>query len=90
MLTKDAQELELQTLDFSKTVDIAAPLDITWEAVLLELGPESAIGEVKPSKYAVTTAPRAAPLVVPVRSGEASGLANKAWIAAPLAPSIAP
>ena len=37
------QRLEVQQLDFSKVVDIAAPLDITWESVLLELGPESVI-----------------------------------------------
>jgi hypothetical protein len=35
--------LEVQQLDFTKHVDIAAPLDITWESVLLELGPESVI-----------------------------------------------
>src|SRR5215207_7826897 len=37
------QRLEVQQLDFTKHVDIAAPLDITWESVLLELGPESVI-----------------------------------------------
>ena len=51
MLKSDPQELELQTLDFTKTVDIAAPLDVTWEATLLELGPESRIGEGRPMPF---------------------------------------
>ena len=51
------QELEAQTLDFSKHVDIAAPLDITWESVLLELGPESAIGEGKPMPFVLEAWP---------------------------------
>ena len=34
-------ELSTQTLDFSKELDIAAPIEIAFEAVLAELGPES-------------------------------------------------
>jgi len=57
MLMSNPTELELQTLDFTKTVDIAAPLDITWESVLLELGPESAIGEGKPMPFVLEAWP---------------------------------
>ena len=34
------EQLEMQTLDYSKEVVIAAPIEITWDAVLAELGPE--------------------------------------------------
>jgi hypothetical protein len=51
------QELEVQTLDFSKQIDIAAPIDITWESVLLELGPESAIPENKPYPFVLEAWP---------------------------------
>ena len=33
-------ELEIQTFNFEKGADIDAPIDITWDAVLAELGPE--------------------------------------------------
>jgi uncharacterized protein YndB with AHSA1/START domain len=51
MLMKEPQELELQTLDYTKTVDIAAPLDITWEATLLEIGPECAMPDGTPMPF---------------------------------------
>src|SRR6476661_3517859 len=57
MLMSNPTELELQTLDFTKTVDIAAPLEITWESMLLELGPESAIGEGKPMPFVLEAWP---------------------------------
>jgi uncharacterized protein YndB with AHSA1/START domain len=40
-MTNTEQQLETQTLDFSKSVEIAAPIEITFESVLAELGPES-------------------------------------------------
>jgi uncharacterized protein YndB with AHSA1/START domain len=33
-------KLEIQTLDYGKETQIAAPIDIAWEALLAELGPE--------------------------------------------------
>ena len=41
-------KLEIQTLDFTKDVLIAAPLEITFDAVLAELGPESEMPDGKP------------------------------------------
>jgi hypothetical protein len=41
MATPETNEkLEVQTLDYSKEGVIAAPIAITWDAVLAELGPE--------------------------------------------------
>jgi uncharacterized protein YndB with AHSA1/START domain len=41
MTSSNADEkLEIQTLDYAKEVVIAAPIEITWDAVLAELGPE--------------------------------------------------
>ena len=51
MLDTKPKELEIQTLDFTKTLDIAAPLDIAWEALLLEVGPEFAMPEGKPYPF---------------------------------------
>ena len=39
-MTTPNAELQIQTFDFSKEVEIAAPIDITFESVLAELGPE--------------------------------------------------
>jgi uncharacterized protein YndB with AHSA1/START domain len=33
-------QLEVQTFDFEKGINIDAPIEITWDAVLAELGPE--------------------------------------------------
>ena len=33
-------KLEIQTLDFAKDVFVGAPVEITWDAVLAEIGPE--------------------------------------------------
>ena len=46
-------KLEVQTLDYTKDVLIAAPIEITWDAVLAELGPE---GEM-PSEDGKTAKP---------------------------------
>ena len=49
------EKLEIQTLDFTTETVIAAPIEITWDAVLAELGPEGSIpnedGTVKPYPF---------------------------------------
>ena len=49
------EKLEVQTLDFTTEAVIAAPIDITWDAVLAELGPEGSMpdekGNVKPYPF---------------------------------------
>ena len=49
------QELEVQTFDFSKEAVINAPIEITFDAVLAELGPEGSMptetGDVKPYPF---------------------------------------
>lgn len=48
MATLDTeQDLEVQTFDFSKEVTIAAPAEITWDAILAELGPEGQMPDGK-------------------------------------------
>jgi uncharacterized protein YndB with AHSA1/START domain len=44
-------ELEVQTFEFSRGVSIAAPVQITFEAVLAELGPESEMPDGKPMPF---------------------------------------
>lgn len=44
-------DLEMQTFAFSRTVEIAAPIDITFESVLLEIGPESQMPDGKPFPF---------------------------------------
>jgi uncharacterized protein YndB with AHSA1/START domain len=44
-------DLEIQTFEFSKSVEIAAPIEITWEATLLELGPEGQMPDGKPFPF---------------------------------------
>ena len=46
--TKSNPELGTRTLDFSKEVTIAAPIEVTFEAVLAELGPEGQMPGGKP------------------------------------------
>jgi hypothetical protein len=46
--TSTNPELQVQTLEFTKEVQIAAPIDITWESVLAELGEESQMPDGKP------------------------------------------
>jgi uncharacterized protein YndB with AHSA1/START domain len=47
MTTRDEQ-LEVQTFDFSREVEIDAPAEITFEALLAELGPEGQMPGGKP------------------------------------------
>ena len=51
------QKLEVQQLDYSKVTDVAAPPDITWEAILLELGPESMVGTGQPMPFVLEAWP---------------------------------
>ena len=52
MATQTAQpELEVQTFEFSRSVLIAAPPDVTFEAVLAEVGPESQMPDGKPFPF---------------------------------------
>ena len=52
MATQTAQpELEVQTFEFSRSVLIAAPPDVTFEAVLAEVGPESQMPDDKPFPF---------------------------------------
>jgi hypothetical protein len=58
MASPDANEkLEIQTLDFTTEAVIAAPIDITWNAVLAELGPEGSMpdeqGNTKPYPFVI-------------------------------------
>jgi len=43
--------LEIQTFDFAKSIVIAAPIEITFEAVLAELGPEGQMPDGKPFPF---------------------------------------
>ena len=43
--------MEVQTFDFSRSAEIAAPADVTFEAVLAELGPESEMPDGKPFPF---------------------------------------
>ena len=49
------EKLEIQTLDYATDAVIAAPIEITWDAVLAELGPEGSMpgedGKVKPYPF---------------------------------------
>lgn len=54
--TTDQEHLSMQTLDYSKEVEIAAPPEITFAAVLAELGPEGTMpdeagGNVRPYPF---------------------------------------
>src|SRR5688572_5149524 len=53
--TQSNEKLEIQTLDFTTEAVIAAPIAITWDAVLAELGPEGSMpdekGGVKPYPF---------------------------------------
>jgi hypothetical protein len=47
----EKQSLEIQTLDYSRTVQIGAPIDIAWEAMLAQVGPESEMPDGKPFPF---------------------------------------
>ena len=45
------QKLEVQTIELHREVDIAAPVDVTFEALLAEMGPESQMPDGKPFPF---------------------------------------
>ena len=45
------RDLEVQTFDFTKAVRIEAPPEVTFEAVLAELGPEGEMEDGKPFPF---------------------------------------
>ena len=47
-MTNIEQQLEIQTPEYSKGVDIDAPIAITFDAMLAELGPEGQMPDGKP------------------------------------------
>ena len=51
MTMRATEQLEIQTAEFSKSVQIAAPIEITWDATLLELGPEGQMPDGKPFPF---------------------------------------
>jgi hypothetical protein len=51
MPTPSAEQLEVQTFDFLKEVEIAAPIDIAFESMLAELGPEGQMPDGKPFPF---------------------------------------
>ncbi len=50
-MPNDDAPLEVQTFDFAKEVMIAAPIEITFEAVLAELGPEGQMPDGAPFPF---------------------------------------
>jgi hypothetical protein len=50
-MTDTKEQLEVQTFDYSKEVTIAAPADITWDAMLAEIGPEGQMPGGKPYPF---------------------------------------
>ena len=52
MTMQAAQEqLAIQTFDYTKEVTIAAPIEVTWDAVLAEIGPEGQMPDGKPYPF---------------------------------------
>ena len=47
----DAEKLEVQTVDYATDRLIAAPIEITWEACLAEIGPEGSMPDGTPMKF---------------------------------------
>jgi hypothetical protein len=45
------EQLEVQTFDYAKEIAIAAPIEITWDAVLAEIGPEGQMPDGKPYPF---------------------------------------
>ena len=49
--TNAPPQLEVQTFEFSKEIDVAAPIQITFESVLAEMGPEWSMPEGAPFPF---------------------------------------
>ena len=45
------EQLDIQSFDYTKEVSIAAPIEITWDAVLAEIGPEGQMPDGKPYPF---------------------------------------
>ena len=56
-MKNEAVREEPQTLSIRKEVDIAAPIDITFESVLAELGPESQLPDGSPFPFVLEAKP---------------------------------
>jgi uncharacterized protein YndB with AHSA1/START domain len=50
-MTTDVQSQAVETLEIQKTIDIAAPIDIAFQAMLEELGPEAQMMDGKPMPF---------------------------------------
>jgi uncharacterized protein YndB with AHSA1/START domain len=50
-MTATVQSQMPQTLEIQKTIEIAAPIEIAFEAMLDELGPEALMGDGKPMPF---------------------------------------
>ena len=51
MANEAGEELAVQMFDFSKSLEIDAPIEITWDAVLAEVGPEGQMPDGKPFPF---------------------------------------
>ena len=51
------QEMEIQTVEFARSVEIDAPIDITFEATLLEMGPEGQMAGGQPFPFVLEAWP---------------------------------
>jgi hypothetical protein len=49
--SEEKEDLRTQTFDYSKAAEIAAPIAVTFEAVLAELGPEGQMPDGKPFPF---------------------------------------
>ncbi len=53
MTTQISERQSLETIDFRKEIEIAAPIELSFEALLDELGPESQTPEGKPLRLKI-------------------------------------
>ena len=49
----DPEQLEIQSFDFFRELDVAAPIEITFESMLAQLGPESQMPDGKPFPFKI-------------------------------------
>lgn len=57
MTTAVQSEQSIETLEIQKTVEIAAPIEIAFQAMLEELGPEAQMGDGKPMPFVLEARP---------------------------------
>jgi uncharacterized protein YndB with AHSA1/START domain len=53
MKTETAEQQSVESLEIKKEIEIAAPIDIAFEAMLEELGPESQMPDGKPFPFKI-------------------------------------